>query len=65
MRNKVFISHAAPDDDDFTKLLIVSSTGGNQREGVLKELAVFSFFQQSPIIIGYPMEYFETITALC
>ena len=80
MRNKIFISHATPDDDDFTrwlslkliglgyvvwcdilfldkgvdlwsniekeirentcKFLIVSSTLGNQREGVLKELAV-------------------------
>lgn len=80
MRNKIFISHATPDDDDFTKwlslkliglgyevwcdilfldkgvdfwsniekeirenvckFLIVSSTAGNQREGVLKELAV-------------------------
>lgn len=80
MRNKIFISHATPDDDDFTKwlslkliglgyevwcdilfldkgvdfwnniereirentckFLIVSSTTGNQREGVLKELAV-------------------------
>lgn len=80
MRNKIFISHATPDDDHFTKwlslkliglgyevwcdilfldkgidfwsniekemrentckFLIVSSTAGNQREGVLKELAV-------------------------
>lgn len=80
MRNKIFISHATPDDNDFTKwlslkliglgyevwcdilfldkgvdfwsniekeirknaikFLIVSSTDGNQREGVLKELAV-------------------------
>jgi hypothetical protein len=80
MRNKIFISHATPDDDDFTKwlalkliglgyevwcdilfldkgvdfwssiekeirentckFLIVSSTVGNQREGVQKELAV-------------------------
>lgn len=80
MRNKIFISHATPDDDDFArwlslkliglgyevwcdilfldkgvdfwsniekeirentcKFLIVSSTAGNQREGVLKELAV-------------------------
>ncbi len=80
MRNKIFISHATPDDDDFTrwlspkliglgyevwcdilfldegvdfwsnmekeilenicKFLIGSSTAGNQREGVLKELAV-------------------------
>lgn len=80
MRNKLFISHATPDDDDFTKwlslkliglgyeiwcdilfldkgadfwsniereirentckFLIVSSTTGNQREGVLKEVAV-------------------------
>lgn len=79
MRNKIFISHATPDDDDFTrwlspkliglgyevwcdilfldegvdfwsniekeilenicKFLIGSSTAGNQREGVLKELA--------------------------
>uniref|UniRef100_UPI0032D6DBA5 TIR domain-containing protein n=1 Tax=Thermoflavifilum thermophilum TaxID=1393122 RepID=UPI0032D6DBA5 len=80
MRNKIFISHATPEDDDFTrwlslkliglgyevwcdilfldkgvdfwstiekeirentcKFLIVSSTAGNKREGVLKELAV-------------------------
>lgn len=80
MKNKIFISHAAPDDNDFTKwlslkliglgyevwcdvlfldkgadfwsrieqeirehtvkFLIVSSTVSNQREGVLKELAV-------------------------
>lgn len=80
MRNKIFISHATPDDNDFTKwlalkliglgyevwcdilflekgvdfwsniekeirentckFLIVSSTFSNQREGVLKELAV-------------------------
>jgi len=80
MRNKIFISHAAPDDNDFTKwlalkliglgyevwcdilfldkgadfwsniekelrestckFLIVSSAFSNQREGVLKELAV-------------------------
>jgi len=80
MRNKIFISHATPDNDDFTKwlslkliglgyevwcdilfldkgvdfwssiekeirentckFLIVSSTAGNQRGGVLKELAV-------------------------
>lgn len=80
MRNKLFISHATPDDDDFTKwlslkliglgyevwcdvffldkgidfwntieneirensikFLIVSSQAGNQRDGVLKELAV-------------------------
>lgn len=80
MRNKIFISHATPDDNDFTKwlalkliglgyevwcdilflekgvdfwsniekeirentfkFLIVSSSAGNQREGVLKELAV-------------------------
>jgi hypothetical protein len=82
MRNKIFISHATPDDNDFTKwlalklvglgyevwcdilflergvdfwssiekeirestykFLIVSSSAGNQREGVLKELAVAS-----------------------
>lgn len=80
MRSKIFISHATPDDNDFTKwlslklialgyevwcdvlfldkgadfwsriekeirentfkFLIVSSTASNQREGVLKELAV-------------------------
>ncbi|HBK87052.1 MAG TPA: hypothetical protein DDZ56_00260 [Cytophagales bacterium] len=80
MRNKIFISHATPDDNDFTKwlalkligigydvwcdvlfldkgadfwsriekeirentskFLIVSSAASNQREGVLKELAV-------------------------
>lgn len=80
MRNKIFISHATPDDNDFTKwlalkliglgyeiwcdilfldkgvdfwsniekeirenackFLIVSSSHSNQREGVLKELAV-------------------------
>ena len=80
MKNKIFISHATPDDNDFTrwlalkliglgyevwcdilfldkgvdfwsniekviredtiKFLIVSSTFSNQREGVLKELAV-------------------------
>lgn len=80
MRNKIFISHATPDDNDFTKwlalklialgyevwcdvlfldkgvdfwsniekeirehackFLIISSTSSNQREGVLKELAV-------------------------
>ena len=80
MKNKIFISHAVPDDNDFTKwlalklislgyevwcdvlfldkgadfwsriereirehackFLIVSSTVSNQREGVLKELAV-------------------------
>ena len=80
MRNKIFISHATPDDNDFTKwlalkliglgyevwcdilflekgvdfwsniekeirentckFLIVSSSYSNQREGVLKELAV-------------------------
>lgn len=82
MRNKIFISHATPDDNDFTKwlslkliglgydvwcdvlfldkgvdfwskiekeirentckFLIVSSTFSNQKEGVLKELAVAS-----------------------
>ena len=80
MRNKIFISHATPDDNDFTrwlalkliglgyevwcdilfldkgvdfwsniekviredtcKFLLVSSSYSNQREGVLKELAV-------------------------
>ncbi len=109
MRNKIFISHAAPNDNDFTKwlslkliglgyevwcdvlfldkgadfwsriereirehtrkLLIVSSNISNQREGVLKELAVADKVKKKlqdetfiiPLAIDETLSYDDTI----